>query len=403
MNTFTTRFRWCILLLIIATVVLVYPSLIRAEDQTSNTQDDSQIDQKRQKVEELQQKLKEVANQKVSLSTTLQYINTKISLSQAEIDKTQSELSKLEREVNDLGTRIGGLEQSLDVLSGVLVDRVSDQYKQQQTHPTQVLLLSQSLAQYYERSKYMKIVQERTRQIMEQAETQKTVFDDQKKLKEEKQVEVVQKKDQLAMQQKQLAFERVGEQQLLTETQNNEAKYQAELQKTLEELQAIQGIVAGKGSETRVREVNEGDAIASIIIGASPCSNGTHLHFEVVKSGAHQNPASYLSSADLIWNNSPDTPFSFSGNWPWPINNAARINQGFGMTYFARVRRAYGGAPHTGIDMISKTGGDYTVKAVKKGVLFRGGIACGGKTLQYVRVIHEDDTSLSTYYLHVNY
>jgi peptidoglycan hydrolase CwlO-like protein len=374
--------------------------VVRADDAAAQNAD---LEEKKKKVDELQQKLKEVSNQKISLSTTIQYINTKISLSQAEIDKTQAELDKLEREVNDLGTRIGGLEQSLDVLSGVMLERVSAQYKDQQTNPPEVLIISQGLSDFYKRSKYVKIVQEKTRTIMQKAENQKQVFDEQKKLKEEKQVEVEQKKDQLAGQQKQLAFERVGQQQLLNETKNNEAKYQAELEKTLEEIQAIQGIIAGKGNETEVKDVNEGDTIASIIVGASPCSNGTHLHFEVVKSGVHQDPSSYLSPASIVWNNSPDSPFNFSGGWSWPIDNAARINQGYGMTYYARVKRAYGGAPHTGIDMISKTSGDYTVKAVKNGVLFRGGISCGGRTLQYVRVIHKDDTSLSTYYLHVNY
>lgn len=374
-----------------------------SSDSAQTNNNDGDIEDKKHKIEELQQKLKEIQGQKVSLSSTIQYINTKISLSQAEIDKTQAELVKLEREVTELGTRIGGLEQSLDVLSGVLLERVNNQYKQEQTKPIQALLISKDLTAFYARTKYIKIAQEKTRLIMEQAENQKGVFDEQKKIKEAKQVEVEQKKTVLAQQQKQLAVERTGQQQLLTETQNNESKYQAELQKTMAELQAIQGIIAGKGDETKVKDVSQGDSIASIIVGASPCSNGTHLHFEVVKNGVHQDPSSYLSSADISWNNSPDSPFSLSGGWAWPINNPAKINQGFGMTYYARVRRAYGGAPHTGIDMVSKTSGDRTVKAVKEGTLYRGGISCGGRTLQYVRVVHKEDSSLSTYYLHVNY
>lgn len=403
-----------ILSLLPALIVLCFlsfqPTFIAQAQETptptpSNEQnnDSAELDQKRKKIEELQSKLKELESQKVSLSTTIQYINTKISLSQAEIDKTQTELKKLEREVSDLGTRIGGLEQSLDVLSGVLLNRVSDQYKQQRTHTAETLLVSQGLTRYYSTAKYIKISQEKTRNVMQQAENQKNVFDEQKKVKEDKQIEVEKKKDLLASQQKQLASERGEQQRLLNDTQNNEAKYQAELQKTLAEVQAIQGIIAGRGSETKVREVKQGDQIASIIQGSSPCSNGTHLHFEVVKNGTHQNPANYLSGISAVWNNSDDGPFGFGGDWQWPLNNPAKINQGFGMTYFARVRRAYGGSPHTGIDMASKSSGDLAVKAVKDGELYRGGIGCGGRTLQYVRVIHKDDNSLSTYYLHVNY
>ncbi len=372
-------------------------------DDTQNSGQPDDIASKQQKIHELQQKLSEIQGQKVSLSSTIAYINTKINLSQAEIDKTQAELAVLEREVNELGTRIGGLEQSLDVLSDVLLDRVTDQYKQEQANPLKILILTHNLSDYYTQTKYTKIVQQKTRTIMKQAENQKDIFDQQKKIKEEKQLEVEQKKKQLATQQRQLSIERAGQQQLLTETQNNETKYQAELQKTLAELEAIQGIIAGKGSESKVRDVNQGESIASIISGSSPCSTGTHLHFEVVKDGTHQNPSSFLSSADIAWNNSPDAAFGFSGDWSWPVNNPARVNQGYGMTYYARVRRAYGGAPHTGIDMVSKTSGDNSVKAVRDGVLFRGGIKCGGNTLQYVRVIHKDNPTISTYYLHVNY
>lgn len=366
-------------------------------------QQSAELDDKKRKIDELQRKLQEIQGQKVSLSTTIQYINTKISLAQAEIDKTQAELTSLEKEVSELGTRIGGLEQSLDVLSGVLLERVNNQYKQEQSNPIKALLVTKNLTEFYTRTKYIKIVQDKTRTIMLQAENQKDVFDQQKKIKEEKQLEVERKRKILAGQQQQLAVERTGQQQLLSETQNNEARYQAELEKTLAEVRAIQGIIAGKGDESKVKDVSQGDTIASVINGASPCSNGTHLHFEVVKGGVHQNPASYLSSADISWNNSPDSTFGFSGSWSWPMNNPAKINQGFGMTYYARVRRAYGGAPHTGIDMYSKSSGDSAVKAVKDGVLYRGGISCGGRTLQYVRVIHKEDTSMSTYYLHVNY
>ena len=192
------------------------------------------------------------------------------------------------------------------------------------------------------------------------------------------------------------------EQFLLNQTKNNEAQYQKELEKTLAEINAIQSIIAGKGNESDVGEVKEGDKIASIIAGSSTCSNGTHLHFEVVKGGVNYNPAGYLKSIDAQWNNSPDGSFSFTGDWNWPMNNAAKINQGYGMTYYARVRRAYGGAPHTGIDMASKSSGDYTVIAVREGRLFRGSIPCGGGSLRYVRVKHKD-SDISTYYLHVNY
>ncbi|MCG2691486.1 hypothetical protein L6272_01520, partial [Microgenomates group bacterium] len=80
-----------------------------------------------------------------------------------------------------------------------------------------------------------------------------------------------------------------------------------------------------------------------------------------------------------------------------PINGKPRITQGYGMTAYARSG-AYGGGPHTGIDMVSD---DLVVKAVKNGTLYRGSIGCRGKTLYYVKV--EQDNNMTAYYLHVNY
>lgn len=380
------------------------------DDLTEEEKDE--LSEKQSKVEELRQKLKEIEGQKISLSSTIQYINTKISLQQAEIDKTQSELNTLEKQLKDLSTRISGLEQSLDVLSDTLITRVNDTYKQSQTNPVHLLLISNGMSDFFTKYRYMQIAQAHTREVMEQAESQKMNFDIQKQLKEEKQEEVEQKRTQLQSQKNQLTAERAGQQKLLEATRNDEAKYMEELARAQAEYDAIQGIIAGKGQEVKVGRISKGERIASIISGRSPCSRGTHLHFEVVLGGTRRDPASYLKSISPVWNNSPDGAFSFNGDWEWPLNDPAKINQGYGMTWYARPggysrNGAYGGAPHTGIDIASKTPNDLTVKAVENGELYRGiykgicNLVNGSRDLKYVRVIHDDGAS--TYYLHVNY
>lgn len=126
------------------------------------------------------------------------------------------------------------------------------------------------------------------------------------------------------------------------------------------------------------------------------CSSGAHLHFEVVKDNVHQNPFGFLSSKSLDWSNS-DPAQNGGGDWGWPLHDTISINQGYGNTSYSS---RYANNVHTGIDMVNK--GNYDIKAVKKGTLFRGGISCGGGTLQYVRIDHAED-EYDTYYLHVNY
>ena len=349
----------------------------------------------------LEKKIAEVQSQKITLSNTIGILNSKIAVQLLQINQIQGEINKLEREIDDLSERINGLNVSLDRMSEMLVERVQQQYKQSRVSPFTLLIESNSFDEFHTRMEYLSMTSKQTATGMQRAEIQRLLYDQQKELKEKKQAEVEVKRISLQKEQNTLNTQKGEQQFLLKETQNNEQKYQAELAKTLAELNAIQSIIAGKGAESKVGEVKQGDKIASVISGASTCSNGTHLHLEVVKSGVNYDPAGYLKPISITWNNQPDTSFGFGGDWEWPLNDAARITQGYGMTYYARVRRAYGGQPHTGIDMVSKSG-DLTVRAVRDGVAYRGSIKCGSGQLRYVKVDHKEG-GYSTYYLHVNY
>jgi peptidoglycan hydrolase CwlO-like protein len=349
----------------------------------------------------LKEKIAEKQSQAQTLSNIISVLNNQISVQELQIKQTKLEIAQLDSEIDQLTNRISGLNVSLDRMSLVLIERANAGYRRRNTNPFLLLVSSDSIENFVQRYKYHQIAQAHTTDVMKQAETQKIDYDQQKDLKEKKQKEVEQKRQLLQQQQNQLTSQRADQQSLLTQTKNDEARYQTELEKTLAEQGAIKSIVAGRGNEEKVGDVKEGDKIATVIQGSSTCSNGTHLHFEVVKDGAHNNPSGYLKSIPATWNNSPDGTFGFGGDWNWPLNNPAKINQGYGMTWFARVRRSYGGAPHTGIDMMSKDG-DTAVKAVKEGTLYRGGISCGRGTLRYVKVEHKE-SNISTYYLHVNY
>ncbi len=351
-----------------------------------------------------EEKISEARQAQSSLANTISILNGQIQVQELSIQQTLAEIRVLEREITELTQRIGGLDLSLDQMTRLMVDRVGEQYKRSYVNPITLLFTDKSISSFLSDYKYLKLARQQTVDAMERAETQRQMYDKQKTLKEDKQSQVTAKQQQLERQQNELEKQRVEQQYLLQKTKSDESRYQSELAKTLAELQAIQSIIAGKGTETKVRDVKEGDAIADIIVGSSACSNGTHLHFEVVKDGTHRDPAGYLKSIDAIWNNSPDGSFGFNGNgtnWNWPLNNPAKINQGYGMTSYARARY-YGGAPHTGIDMASKTSGNNQVLAVKDGALYRGSIPCGGGLLRYVKVDHGQD-SISTYYLHINY
>lgn len=354
------------------------------------------LDQIKKTIEELTAKIADVQKERQSLASTIKFLDAKISLNVKEIEKTQFEIRMLEAQVNDLGQRIEGLELSLHDLSSALIERIQSQYKRGTGDGLARMFATTGISSLFKETKYLSQVRAHTQELLLNTEQKRQLYDQEKKTKEQAQREMQALQTKLQVQQKDLQQQKEDKNRLLAITKNDEKTYQDQLAKTLEEYNAIQSIAAGAGNETEVRDVKTGENIASIIAGASVCSTGTHLHFEVRKDGVLRNPAEYLKGADIVWR---ESSFGFSGSWDWPLNDPAIVTQGYGYTSWSRTG-FYGGKPHTGIDMVSKSS-SLTVKAVKDGKLYRGSVKCGRGNLRYVRVKHAD--GVSSYYLHVNY
>ncbi|MEK7450896.1 MAG: hypothetical protein AAB662_03110, partial [Patescibacteria group bacterium] len=255
---------------------------------------------------------------------------------------------------------------------------------------------SDNISNFFSRLNYLKIARTHDIELMRDAQQAKNNYANQKDIFEAKKKKVESLKAQLESYTSQLAQEKKDKQALLAVTKNNEATYKQMLQSALAEQRAIQQIAAGGGNAVSVGRVKEGDLIGYMISGKSACSSGTHLHFEVRKDGGIQDPSQYLSSKSVTFENSPDGSFSFGGSWSWPLSDPIFVEQGFGMTYWARIGW-YAGGPHTGLDLYSNS--SLAVRAVKDGELFRGSIACGGGQLPFSRVDQAD--GIQTYYLHI--
>lgn len=349
---------------------------------------------------ELESKIQEARGQQKTLASTITYLDNKIALTRAEVEKTEQALKILEEEITTLSVKISRLNTDLDAISKLLVSRIGADYKRGLFKPMYMLFASGGFSDFFERNKYLQSVQQNDRSILLELQNSKDLHEKQKQEKEIKQAAAETLREKLASQKTALGGQRSSKQELLDLTKNNEQKYQSIMAAAKAEMAAIQSILAGYGQEVKVGGINEGDRIATIISGSSACSTGGHLHFEIGNNGANVNPTNYLRSQDVEWDTcwlGECDRFSFSGSWNWPINGKPRITQGYGMTAYARSG-AYGGGPHTGIDMVSD---DLVVKTVKKGTLYRGSIGCGGGTLRYVKV--EQENEIDTYYLHVNY
>ena len=356
--------------------------------------------------ERLQQLTDEIQKYESELQRLVAQKNTlsnQIAQYDAQIKLTTLKISQTEEKITLLGGRIEQLQGSLESLMTAFVVRANQTYKMSRfSEPYLLFISSKSLSDVVSTYHYLKRIQEADRDLLNRLKTARETYIDQKNEQETLQKELEKQKATLAAQ-------RVAKDQLLTQTKNDEKRYQSLLAEAKAEFEAIQAILAGKGQEEKVGHVNEGDKIATIIAGPSCNSSGEHLHFMVVQNRNTLNPFNYLRGGVSYDNcsgsscgSSDGDSFNPGGSWIWPINEKIRFSQGYGSTWAVRntwVGNVY--SFHNGIDIDSES--SLNVKAVKSGDLYRGSYAgISGCRLRYVRVDH-DDSDLDTYYLHINY
>lgn len=356
-----------------------------------------------EKIKEYEQKLTEIRQQKNTLASQISYFDTQITLTTIKIQQTENNIVKLTNEIEQLSEKIEGLNESLNFLSKTLLQKINEVYKRRQIGFFDVLIDSKNAGILMSRLKYIKIAQNNDQRLIFKVQQTKINFEEQKRLREEKKVELDNLKIQLAQQKNDLNSQKAAKQRLLAETQNNEQIYQNLLAKARAEYAAIQNIIAGAGTEAIMREVKKGEVIANLIPGASCNSSGKHLHFIVQQNSGVVNPFNFLKPVDFkncsgsSCDSDDGDSFNPSGSWDWPIDPTIILSQGFGQTWAIRntwIGRIY--QFHNGIDI---NGSSDQVKAVADGILYRGSYSVGC-ALSYVKLVHKEN-GFVTFYLHV--
>lgn len=386
------------IVIVILTIFFIASQIIVAQ----NNQE-QQIKNIQNKINEYQIKLNQLRQEKNTLASQIQYMETQIYLTTLQITETEQKINLTRKEIEILGARIEGLDTSLDYLSKLLLKKIVEGYKNRSLSFLTALLDSVSADDFISRIKYLKTTQENNQRLLIQVQQTKLNFEEQKKLREEKKLELDSLKTRLANQKLELNNQRAAKQKLLIQTQNDEQIYQELLAKAQAEYAAILGIIAGAGTETKLREVKKGETIASLIPGVSCNSSGQHLHFITQQGGVVNNPFNYLKPVEFrncsgsSCEAEDGDPFNPAGSWDWPLPPPIELEQGYGNTWGVRntwVGRIY--QFHNGIDI---NGSSNNVVAVTDGTLYQG-VYSVGCPLSYVKLAHKDD-NMTTFYLHV--
>lgn len=345
-------------------------------------------------ISEYEQKLVGIRDQKNTLFSQIEFADTQIYLTTLRIQDTERKIAQTADEIESLKGRIVTLNSSLDYISKLLLEKIIEGYKRREAPLLAIFIDPDNASTMINRLKYAKVAEESDRKLAFQVQQAKLNFEQQKNLREDKQKELADLEVNLENQKSALDSQKSQKERLLSITKNDERVYQNLLAQTQAEFAAIQGIVSGAGTESKIRDVKKGDTIASLIGGSSCNSSGSHLHFIVQDGSAVINPFSKLRDTGYIDRTGGDS-WSPSGDWDWPLNGTIEFNQGYGSdTSFIKTGSAFY-TFHNGIDIYAPS----SVVAVSDGELYRGSYAVGC-TLSYVRVKHKD-SNYSTLYLHV--
>jgi len=101
-----------------------------------------------------------------TLQSAIDVLNGQINLQSVKIQQTIYEIETLEREITELNQRIEGLGVSLNKLSGILIARVRESYKQSRRQFKVNFFASESFNQFLSQYRYIHHAQEQTLDLM---------------------------------------------------------------------------------------------------------------------------------------------------------------------------------------------------------------------------------------------
>lgn len=251
------------ILIILAVMFLATQKPVFAQDCEKEFDCDSSSDEYGQCLEEkkecLEEQLSETREKKTTLESAIGIINGNINIQQVKISQTKNEISTLEKEIEQLDERISGLSISLDRLSTLLVERIRTQYKREQVNPLTLLASSKSFSGFLSQYRYLQLAGKQTAEAMQKADNQRTIYDEQKELKELKQAEIESKRRELQQEQNVLVEQRQEQQSLLQVTKNDEQRFQQLLEEAQREIAALKSYTSSKGGSGLLGNLTECD------------------------------------------------------------------------------------------------------------------------------------------------
>ncbi len=214
------------LLIIVFSLVFSVSSKAQTTTPTPTPDKTAETNDLQNKINDLQAKISKLKSEESTLTSQIAVMDNQINLTQLRIDSTEKQISDLTLDIDTADKKIVKLENSLDKLSEVLINRIKATYVVGSASGFQVLLSSKNAEDFVERANYLRLAQAHDKKLIYDTvqarndyANQKDIFEDQKTKAERLGVE-------LANYQSQIEIEKQAKNRLLAETQGSEDNYQ---------------------------------------------------------------------------------------------------------------------------------------------------------------------------------
>ncbi|MBI3069843.1 MAG: peptidoglycan DD-metalloendopeptidase family protein [Candidatus Levybacteria bacterium] len=285
--------KWIALFFLVTSLVFLNNNFTSAQEPTPtptptiapDTSSDTLLKDLQNRINELEKKVADLQSQERTLSSQIAIMDSQIKLTQLRINATKQEIEEITADIEITTEKILSLEESLDKITKVLINRIVATYRVGSIQPLQILLSSNTVSDFFTRANYLRIAQANDKKLIFATQQAKNDYSNQKEIFEDKKDKVEALKKQLEAYTARLDQEKKSKEVLLEITRNDEERYQELLQRLRADADSIRRAISNVGVSIGLKK--RGEKIANV--GSSGCSTGPHLHLEVFENARVAN------------------------------------------------------------------------------------------------------------------
>lgn len=239
-----------ILLIALILIVFVFGSPLvfaQSPSPTPTPSTSSRAQDLQDQIKDLEAKIGNLQSQERTLSSQIGVMDNQIKLTTLRINATKEQIADLALDIDTAGKKIDNIDDSLDNLTKVLVNRIQATYKIGSAPSFQILMASNDVSDFVERANYLRIAQAHDRRLIYDTVQARNDYENQKTLFEEEKLRVEALNKELQAYTNELSSQKTEKDHLLAETQGNESNYQQLLSQARAQLAAFSNFTTSQG------------------------------------------------------------------------------------------------------------------------------------------------------------